>query len=169
MQRTGRPATAETRGTSTEKVEPSPGAEEMRIGSSSMRAMRSTMARPKPQPTLLARPVVFGLQAHELVEDDRLLVRRDARAVVLDLEAQELALAPAAEQDALRPALDTAVTQGIRQEVLQDAAQEGWIGVDESPRTHDHQVDVAARRHRREGGRERVRTSAAARMAASPA
>ncbi len=42
--------TAGTRGATTEKVEPRPGAEAIRIGRPSMRPMRSTMASPKPRP-----------------------------------------------------------------------------------------------------------------------
>ena len=47
---TGADTTAATRGTVTEKVEPRPGAEASSTVRSSMRAMRSTMARPRPSP-----------------------------------------------------------------------------------------------------------------------
>ena len=153
---TGAATTAATRGTVTEKVEPWPGAEESSTGRSSMRAMRSTMARPRPSPRSSR-----GASSSACRRTNSSKITACLSAAMpgpLSLTSMRSS-SPTRRQPSStrgRPALGLAVAQRIGQQVLQDAAQEGRVGRHEGTGRHDDQFDAAARRHRGEGGGQRL-------------
>ena len=86
------------------------------------------------------------IEPAELVEDRALVLLRNARPRVPDLDLCEVAASPAADEHATA----LRVAQRIRDEVLQDATQQHAIAPDTAPRAREAQPQAAPCRQRNE-------------------
>ena len=90
----------------------------------------------------------IAVEPREFVEDDPVLVGGDPWPPIDDFDPQARAGAAAADDDARAGR----IAQRIRNEVLQDAAQQAVVAVDDGARCDDAEFDAARQRQRREFG-----------------
>src|SRR5690349_9056294 len=106
----------------------------------------------QPETEARGRLALMRFEPLDLLEDDAELVRGNARAGVPHLDGDAIAFPPAADEHAAAPG----IADGGREEVLQDALQQGGIADHHRPGRHYPQAERALLRHRLEGCRDAV-------------